>query len=94
MTFSDVIFISTPKNAYLKPILATVPFHRSSEVLHIGVNPIKACELFFVTGENDLVLSSNIDSDAIIGEGIRRMEVEDEEKAASFENYNLIAFMF
>ena len=63
-------------------------------MLHIGVNPIKARESLFVTGENDLILSSGIDSNTIVGERIRGMEVEDEQKASSFKNYNFIALMF
>jgi len=78
----------------LQPILPAVPFHRSREVLSTKADITKSAIFLRVTGQNDLVLSSFLDADPIIGEAVRWVEIEDEQKSCTFVDNDFVYFMF
>lgn len=54
------------------------------------VDAVVAAKLLVVGREHDLVLSAPVGPDAVVGEGLGRMEVEDEEEVPSLEDDDLV----
>lgn len=81
---------TTNRVTHLQPVLPTIPLHRGSEVLDRPVDPLVPAELLVIRGEDDLVLSSPVGPDAVVGERVGRVEVEDEEEVASLKDDHFV----
>lgn len=55
------------------------------------VDSIVSTKVLVIGRQDDLVFSSPISSDSVIGEGFGRVEVEHEEQVSSFEYANFVA---
>lgn len=73
-------YMPQPNNTtYLQVILPPIPLQRCSEIRPVRGNPIEPPEALLIRRERDLVLSRLLDADAVVREGLRGVEVEDEE---------------
>lgn len=78
----------------MEPILPVVPSHRRSEMLYIHINAVVSTKPLLVARENDTVLSGYVHADTVVGIGLSRMQVENEEASCAFKNDNLVTLMF
>lgn len=63
-------------------------------MLRIQRDPIKPSEPLLVTREQHAVSSRHVHSDSEVDEGFGWVEVEDEEETCSFEDDDLVGFVF
>lgn len=80
--------------SHLHPVLAVVPFHGSGFVRDARVNVVKPAKLLLVAGQHNSVRPRDFNAHAVIGERVRRVEVENEEQAGTLVYDDLVSFVF
>ena len=61
---------------------------------NIWIHSVEASIISIICIQSHLVFSRHFHPYAIVGETLRRMEVEDEQQLCSFESHNFISLMF
>ena len=74
----------------LEPVLPPVPLHRRRKVLDALVDAAVPTKLDVVAREDDLVLAGPVGPDAVVGERVGRVEVEDPEQVAALKHDHLV----
>ena len=67
------------QTAHLKPVLPTVPLKRRCDEFGIHVYVLEPSILLVIGAEHNLVFSIHINANAVIREGLGRVEIEDKE---------------
>lgn len=62
-------------------------------MLHALVKSVVSTKLLVVARENDRVIAGFLDADAVVGEGVCGVEVEDEEETSALENNHFVNFV-
>ena len=70
-----------------------IPAIRRRVKLDVLIETTESAELCGVRVEDDLIRSRLLNADAIVGEALLGVEVEEEEKTASLEHSNLVTVM-
>ena len=84
---------SSAWNIDMCAIPPVIPWHRLCKVPRVIVNPVEPSVLLAITVENNLVGARNIDTNPVISEALRMMEVEDEHHAGPFKDNNLVSLV-
>lgn len=72
------------------PILASIPFHRSSEETGSLVDSVVSTDLLGVSVEHHAISARHIDANAVVAEALRGVEVEDEYQSSSLKDNHLV----
>jgi hypothetical protein len=63
------------------------------EKLRVWIDTLVPTKLFTVRIQHNFVLSSHLHANFVVRETFMCVEVEDENKTGSFENYNFVTFV-
>jgi hypothetical protein len=77
-------------STHLREVLAVVPLERGRLVHDGGIDILETTVFFVVRREHDLVRAGYFDAHTIVGEGLGRMEVEDEQETRTLEHDQLV----
>lgn len=72
-------------HTYLKEVLSIVPLQCGGDKCSGEVNTVPSAVLLVIAGQDDLVVPSDIDADAIVCERVCMVEIEDEEETSTFK---------
>ena len=80
--------------AYLQEIFSAVPLQRCRKELAVQHDVIESPKFPLVAAEDNLVLASFFNTDAVVCEALTRMEVEDKKQASPLEDNDFVGFVF